>query len=401
MLRDKKIIIAVSAGIAIYKVLDLVSRLKKEGALIQVIMTENATKFVSPLTFRHISNNDVLVDMWQEPKRWNVEHIEVAKWADLFVVVPATANIVGKISHGIADDMLSTTVMAATCSKLIVPAMNTNMYLNPIVQTNLNTLRNYAYNIMTPSEGFLACGDAGMGRMPEAIEILAEIKKLLTFNQYLSGKKILVTAAGTREAIDPVRYIGNRSSGKMGYAIAEAAFSLGAEVTLISGPSTLTSSKGINLIKVETACEMRNEVLNNFKTMDIVIKAAAVADYRPSVVANQKIKKSDETLTINLVKNPDILYELGQNKSPHQLLIGFAAETNDLLAHASQKLTKKNLDIIIANNVNSSDIGFDSDNNCVKLLYRSGLIEDLPMAPKKELAYTILEKIYNYYTKVS
>jgi phosphopantothenoylcysteine decarboxylase/phosphopantothenate--cysteine ligase len=291
MSSGQTIVIGVAGGIAAYKAVEIVSRLKKAGHTVYVIMTKAATEFVTPLTFREISGNPVVADMWEEPKTWNVQHIALASRANLFLIAPATANIIGKIANGIADDMLTTTVMATKAPIILAPAMNTNMYLNPITQQNLNKLAGLGYHIVEPASGMLACGVDGPGRLPEPADIVKKVKSLLQGNRDLAGKRVLVTAAGTREPIDPVRYIGNHSSGKMGYALAEAAAARGAEVILVSGPSSLACPAGITVKKVETAAQMREAVLAEFDTVDVVIKAAAVADYRPETAADQKIKK--------------------------------------------------------------------------------------------------------------
>ncbi|WP_425061045.1 Coenzyme A biosynthesis bifunctional protein CoaBC [Sporomusa carbonis] len=394
----QNIVMGVSGGIAAYKAVDIVSRLKKAGFNVHVIMTKAAAQFVTPLTFREISGNPVVTDMWKEPATWNVQHIALATRADLFLIAPATANIIGKIANGIADDMLSTTVMATAAPVVIAPAMNANMYLNPITQQNLAKLRELGYYIIEPDSGMLACGIEGPGRLPEPAAIVEKVIAHMRVGQQLSGKRIIVTAAGTREPIDPVRYIGNRSSGKMGYALARAAAMRGAQVTLISGPSSLPNPPGIIVKRVETTAEMREAVLAEFDTVDVVIKAAAVADYRPALIAGQKIKKDDDNLTINLVKNPDILYELGQRKK-HQLLIGFAAETNELLAYAREKLTKKNLDMVVANDVTLPGAGFNIDTNIVKIIHKDGQVDELPELTKAQVAEIILDKIYTLLTK--
>lgn len=392
MSSGQTIVIGVAGGIAAYKAVEIVSRLKKAGHTVYVIMTKAATEFVTPLTFREISGNPVVADMWEEPKTWNVQHIALASRADLFLIAPATANIIGKIANGIADDMLTTTVMATKAPIILAPAMNTNMYLNPITQQNLNKLAGLGYHIVEPASGMLACGVDGPGRLPEPADIVKKVKSLLQGNRDLAGKRVLVTAAGTREPIDPVRYIGNHSSGKMGYALAEAAAARGAEVILVSGPSSLACPAGITVKKVETAAQMREAVLAEFDTVDIVIKAAAVADYRPETAADQKIKKTGNTLTLSLVKNPDILRELGERKK-HHLLIGFAAETQELLSHAQEKLIKKNLDMIVANDVTLPGAGFNTDTNIVRVIHKNGLIEELPQLTKRQVAEILIDKI--------
>ncbi len=392
------IVMGVTGGIAAYKAVEVVSRLKKAGYTVHVIMTKSATEFVTPLTFREMSGNPVVTDMWAEPKTWNVQHIALASSADLFLIVPATANIIGKMANGIADDMLSTTVMATTAPVLLAPAMNTNMYLNPITGQNLAKLAGLGYHIMEPDAGLLACGVEGPGRLPEPAVIVEKVTAILNNGRQLAGKRILVTAAGTREPIDPVRYIGNRSSGKMGYAIAREASSRGADVILISGPADLAAPPGVSVKRVETALQMRDAVLAEFASVDVVVKAAAVADYRPELAVEHKIKKAGETLTLNLVKNPDILLELGQRKK-QQLLIGFAAETQELLQHAREKLTRKNLDLVIANDVTLPGAGFNIDTNIVKLIDKNGQVEELPQLSKQQVAAIIIDKICAMLTK--
>ena len=392
MLKGKTVVLGVCGGIAAYKAVDVVSRLIKQHAEVHVIMTDSATQFVTPLTFREISGNPVHTTMWTEPKLWNVEHIALARRADLFVIAPATANMIGKLAHGIADDFLSTTVMATIAPVLIVPAMNTQMYLNSATQSNLMLLRQRGIQILEPATGVLACGTDGVGRLPEPMEIIARICEFFQHSGSMHGLRVLVTAGGTREAIDPVRYIGNRSSGKMGYAIAEAAAARGAEVTLISGPVALPVPGGVQRIAVESAHQMREAVLNAFPDTDIVIKAAAVADYRPETAEAQKIKKAANSLTLVLTKNPDILAELGQLKQS-QFLVGFAAETQELVAHATEKLRKKNLDMLVANDVTLSGAGFEADTNIVKILTPDGAIEELPQMSKQELGRLILDRI--------
>lgn len=415
MLKDKNIILGVTGGIAAYKCVDLVSRLRKQGADVHVILTKGAQNFVTETAMREISGNPVVTSMWQEIQQYDVEHIALAQLADVVLVAPATANVIAKCACGMADDMLTTTLLATKAPVFFAPAMNTNMYENSITQQNLHTLQERGCHIIDPAAGHLACGISGVGRMPEPqelVEILADFfatgKELaesdeVDFRQYLaegldfSGLNILVTAAGTREPIDPVRYIGNRSSGKMGYAIAEAARDLGANVTLISGPSALPPLAGVNFFKVESARDMRRLVLENFPESQIVIKAAAVADYRVKNVADHKIKKNDEELTLVLEKNPDILKELGQKKQKGQVLVGFAAETQNLIQYAQSKLEKKNLDMIVANDVSKPQAGFNVDTNLIKLLKRDGSIEELPLMSKKDLAYIILNHVMKIY----
>ena len=415
MLKDKNIILGVTGGIAAYKCVDLVSRLRKQGANVHVILTKGAQNFVTETAMREISGNPVVTSMWQEIQQYDVEHIALARLADVVLVAPATANVIAKCACGMADDMLTTTLLATKAPVFFAPAMNTNMYENSITQQNLHTLQERGCHIIDPAAGHLACGTSGVGRMPEPqelVEILADFfatgKELaepddvdslqhLAEELDFSGLKILVTAAGSREPIDPVRYIGNRSSGKMGYAIAEAARDLGANVTLISGPSALPPLAGVNFFKVESARDMRRLVLENFPESQIVIKAAAVADYRVKNVADHKIKKNDEELTLVLEKNPDILKELGQKKQKGQVLVGFAAETQNLIQYAQSKLEKKNLDMIVANDVSKPQAGFNVDTNLIKLLKRDGSIEELPLMSKKDLAYIILNHVMKIY----
>jgi phosphopantothenoylcysteine decarboxylase / phosphopantothenate---cysteine ligase len=399
MLKGKNVVLGVCGGIAVYKAVELVSRLVKAGAKVHVIMTDSATQFVTPLMFREISGQPVYTSMWTEPKLWNVEHIELARRADLFVIAPATANIIGKMAHGIADDFLTTTVLATEAPVFVFPAMNTQMFQNPATQKNLSILKQRGIHLVDPAIGLLACGTEGIGRLPEPIEIFEVIIAHFQQHTLLKGRRVLVTAGGTREAIDPVRYIGNRSSGKMGYALAAAAQSYGAAVTLVAGPVSLPTPPGVTLISVESAREMREAVLLEFSHTDIVIKAAAVADYRPETVANQKIKKAADTLQLTLTRNPDILAELGTLKKS-QFLVGFAAETENLATYAATKLVKKNLDMLVANDVTQTGAGFESDTNIVRLFYRDGSEEALPQCSKVELGRMILERIVKQYAHV-
>lgn len=392
MLAGKKIVLGVTGGIAVYKAVDLVSRLRKQRAEVKVVMTEAATKFVSPLTFREISANPVVVSMWDEIHEYSIEHIALAAWADLFVIAPATANMIGKMAAGIADDMLSTTVMATTAPVLVCPAMNSNMYLNAATQQNLATLKARGAFLLEPGYGLMACGTTGPGRLPEPAEIVTTIEAHFARTLDMNGKRVLVTAGGTREAIDPVRYIGNRSSGKMGYAIAEAAVARGAAVTLVS-TAALPSPAGVNVVKVESAEEMRQAVLAAYDAADIVAKAAAVADYRPTIVADKKIKKAaEDSLTIVLQRNPDILQELGSRKKS-QFLVGFAAETHDLEAYAKEKIAKKNLDMIVANDVTAAGAGFGTETNIVKFLFPDGSKTELSCLPKRAVADKLFDAV--------
>jgi len=392
MLKDKNIVLGITGGIAVYKAVEVVSRLRKGGVNVHVIMSRASTEFVTPLTFREISGNPVTVSMWDKVTQWNVEHIALAGLADMLLVVPATANIISKVASGMADDMLTTTLLATKAPVFFSPAMNTNMYENSIVQENLAKLKNRGYHIIDPDCGHLACGTDGMGRLPEPETIVQAVMDFFTRQDELRGRKVLITAAGTIEPIDPVRYIGNRSSGKMGYAVAHEALSRGAEVVLVSGPSALSADPRIRLIKIETAAQMQEAVFKEFPDSDLVIKAAAVADYRSKDVAANKIKKNDEELVLVLEKNPDILLELGRRKTEHQVLVGFAAETQNLLEYAKAKLTKKNLDFIVANDVTEKGAGFNTDTNLIKLLFRDGKVESLPLQSKQQLAKIILDR---------
>ena len=394
MLNGKKIALGVTGGIAVYKAVDLVSRLRKQGAEVRVIMTEHAQQFVTPLTFKEISGNKVAVSMWDSNQEFNVEHIALANWADAFVVAPATANILAKMANGIADDLLSTTLLAAQAPIIVCPAMNTGMYQNPITQENIAKLEAHGVTVMPPAVGYLACGVSGPGRLPEPQQIVEFIDDFFAKKDGdMVGLKVLVTAAGTREPIDPVRFVGNRSSGKMGYAIAQAAAQRGAEVLLVTGPSALAIPANVKGVKVETTNEMLEAVMEAYDKMDVVIKAAAVADYRPRDVADQKIKKkTDDALTVVMDKNPDILKELGARKA-HQVLVGFAAETQNLLDNAREKIVKKNLDMIVANDVTAAGAGFNTDTNIVKFLYPSGEVRSLEQMAKTEVANLLLDAV--------
>lgn len=391
MFSGKNIVIGVTGGIAVYKAVDLVSRLKKLGAEVNVIMTESAREFVMPLTFQTISNNPVAIDTFAPPQKWSVEHISLAQKADLFMIVPATANIIGKMANGIADDMLSTTVMATKAPVLIAPAMNTGMYENVIVQDNIKKLKSFGYEFVGPGAGFLACGDIGAGRLIEAETIISKAEGLLIGKKDLLGKKILVTAGPTQESIDPVRYITNHSSGKMGYAIAEAAIQRGANVTLVTGPTNLRVPDDVEVIHTKSAQEMYEAVSDRFEDCDIVIQSAAVADYRPKNVSNQKIKKSGN-LQIELDRTKDIAFEIGKRKS-NQCLVGFAAETENLIENAKGKMERKSFDYIVANDLTASGAGFKSDTNIATILSAKGMVKTLPKLTKKELAHEIINSI--------
>ena len=393
MLTGKKIVLGVCGGIAAYKVVELASRLRKANAETTIIMTQSATEFVTPLTFREITGEPVIVSMWDEPKKWNVEHIALAQRADLFVIAPATANVIGKMASGIADDMLTTTLLATRAPILVVPAMNDQMYLHAVVQENLAKLSGLGYHVMAPGCGHMACGTTGPGRLPEPIEIFAEIEKLLASDRKdLEGQHILITAGGTREAIDPVRYIGNHSSGKMGVALAEAARDRGAKVHLIAGAVSVELPTGIEITQVNSTQEMYDAVLKGLSESTIVIKAAAVADYRVANESDQKIKKSNGPLQIKLIENPDILKEVGKRKTT-QFVVGFAAETENLIENAQKKLKEKNIDLIVANDVSKRESTFNSDTNQIKILSLDGEVETLPILSKMQTAHEILDRI--------
>lgn len=397
MIDKKNILIGVTGGIAAYKVVEVASRLKKSGANVRVMMTSAATEFVSPRTFQEITGNAVFVEMFGDAAHFHVAHIALADFADMVLIAPATANFLAKAAHGIADDLLTTTILAFDREILIAPSMNTKMFENPATQANLEILKSRGMKILEPATGNLACGISGKGRLPEPVDICAAIEKIFT-GTVLSGKKILVTAGGTVEAIDPVRYIGNRSSGRMGFEIAKAALNAGAEVILISGKSELEPPKNLKFVKVESAIEMREAVLKDFDSVDAVIMSAAVADYRVKNPAAQKIKKSAETLTLELVKNPDILKELG-NLKKSQVLVGFAAETQNILEYANKKLVEKNLDFIVANDVTAEGAGFNVSTNIASIIWRGGEVKNFPKMSKAELAEKIIERVADLLNK--
>ena len=389
----KNVVIGVSGGIAVYKVLDVVSKLKKLNININIIMTKSATQFVAPLSFQSLSQNYVVCDIFDDPKTWDVEHISLAKKADLFLVAPATANIIGKIANGIADDMLTTTIMATNAKIVIAPAMNTNMYKNKILQKNIKTLKDLGYHFIDPDSGRLACGDIGEGKLANTDKIVDEVVKIIYKENDLEGKKILITAGPTRESIDPMRYITNRSTGKMGYNIAIEAIKRGAKVTLISGPTNLEVPKGLHkFIQIESAKQMYDEVITNLDDNDVIIKSAAVADYKPANYSDKKIKKSDDDLYLKLERNKDIAKEIGKLKKD-KILVGFAAETDDIIENAKSKVIKKNMDFIVANDLTKEGAGFSVDTNIVKIIDKEGNITDYPIMKKEEVANIILDKI--------
>ena len=396
MLKGKFIVLGVTGGIACYKAAALASLLVKQQAEVQVIMTENATRFVTPLTFEQLTGKKALTDTFDRNFTHSVEHIAVADRADLVLIAPATANIAAKLAHGLADDMLTTTVLACDCPKLIAPAMNTKMYENPVTRDNLETLRRYGWEVIEPAEGRLACGAVGKGKLPEPEVLLESVLHAVAHEKDLAGKKVLVTAGPTREALDPVRYLTNRSSGRMGYAIARAAARRGAEVTLVSGPVSLPRPGYMEIVDVESAQEMFEAVTSRAPEMDIIIKAAAVADYRPAQVADNKIKKKDGDLALPLERTLDILGTLGKNKRPGQFLCGFSMETENLLENSRKKLEKKNLDMVAANNVKVAGAGFGVDTNVLTLITAAGE-KELPLMSKDAAADALLDAILEHF----
>ena len=391
MLSGKCVVVGVTGGIAAYKTCEVVSRLKKLHADVRVIMTKNATEFVSPLTFQSLSHNPVSVDTFANIQTWEIEHIALAQRADVFVIAPATANIIGKLACGIADDMLSTTVMATHAPVLIAPAMNTAMLENAATQQNMRTLSERGMRFIAPGTGMLACGTSGAGRMSEPSQIVDEIVRTLRPREDFAGLSVVVTAGPTAEPLDPVRYITNRSSGKMGYAIAEAAHARGAHVTLISGPTAIQPPKGVDVVRIGTTQELYDAVLGHADA-DVVIQAAAPADYRAREISPTKIKRTGDSLMIELVPNPDIAAALGARKHPGQTLVGFAAETNNVIENAQGKLKRKSLDLIVANDVTRAGAGFDVDTNIVTLIDGEGM-KELPMMTKREVADGILDRV--------
>ena len=390
---NKTIILGVTGGIAIHKSVDLASQLVKQGHSVHVVMTENATRLVQPTQFQVISRNPVLLDLFELGSDWKPVHIDLADKADLLAIVPATANIIGKMANGIADNALSTVVVSVHCPILIAPAMEQHMYENPFVAANVQSLKSHGVEFVEPVSGDLASGKQGMGRLNTVEEILGRINQLLNTSKDLRGKRVIVTAGPTREYLDPVRFISNRSSGKMGYAVAEAARDRGAEVLLISGPATAAPPTGVETRYIETTLELQDALLERFDQTDIVVMAAAVADYRPQAFSSNKIKKTTDHLTIPLEQNPDIAQALGKRKNSGQITVGFAAETDDLLENAQKKLIKKNCDLIVANDVLAEGAGFEGDTNIVTLLDQSGNCEQLPLLSKREVADQILDRV--------
>ena len=391
MLKDKKIVLGVTGSIAAYKAAELTRELVKRGAAVKVIMTRNASEFIAPLTFQTLSGNPVYVEMFSTISDYDMAHISLAAYADIVVIAPATANIIGKVTSGLADDLLSTTAMTTRAPVLFCPAMNTNMYDSIIVQENIDRLKSRGYVLMEPGYGELACSSEGRGRLPNLDDIVEEIESILTVKD-LCDQRLLVTAGPTRESLDPIRFITNHSSGKMGYALAIAAKRRGAEVVLISGPSSLPVPRGITFISVSSAIDMRDAVMKHFGSATVIIKSAAVSDYRPANISTSKIKKKEGPMTLTLERNPDIIAEIGRMKED-RILVGFAAETENLMEYAREKLMKKNMDLIVANDVTEAGAGFGYDTNIIKIIDRNGQKQELPLMDKIDAANKILDRI--------
>ena len=394
MLTGKTIVLAVSGSIAAYKIANLARMCKKLHADVQVLMTKNAVNFINPITFESLTGNKCLIDTFDRNFQYSVEHVALAKKASVVMIAPASANVIGKIANGIADDMLTTTVMACTCKKIVSPAMNHNMFHNPIVQDNIKKLASYGYEIITPDRGMLANGDTGDGRMPDESVLLAYILRECAYEKDMQGKKVLVTAGATREPLDPVRFITNHSTGKMGYALAENAMLRGADVTLVTAHADIEPPMFVDVVKVNTAREMYSEVVSRFVECDIVVKAAAVADYRPVSVSDNKIKKSDGNMTVEFERNPDILAELGRRKTT-QFLCGFSMETENLVENSKRKLERKNLDMICANSLRTAGAGFGTDTNVVTIITKDSITE-LPCLSKQETAAKVFDEILQH-----
>lgn len=392
MLTGKTVVLGVTGSIAAYKIANLASMLVKLHADVHVIMTQNATNFINPITFETLTSNKCLVDTFDRNFQFNVEHVALAKRADIFMVAPASANVIGKIANGIADDMLTTTIMACKAPKYIAPAMNTNMFENAIVQDNMEKLKRFGYGIIVPATGYLACGDTGAGKLPSEEVLLSYILKELHYEKDMQGKKVLVTAGPTMEAMDPVRFISNHSTGKMGYAIARCAMERGAEVTLITGQTAIEKPPFVKVIPVVSAADMFEAVKEHYADMDYIVKAAAVADYTPEHVAPDKMKKSDADMSVSLVRTVDILKYIGEHRKPGQVICGFAMETKDLLENATKKLTSKNVDMIAANNLKVAGAGFGTDTNVITLI-RKDETKELPILSKEEAAKVILDEM--------
>ena len=395
MLENKCIVLGVTGSIAAYKIANLASMLKKLHAEVHVLLTENATNFIHPTTFETLTGNKCLIDTFDRNFQYSVEHVALAKKADVVLVAPATANVIAKMAHGIADDMLTTTVLACRCKKIVAPAMNTNMYENPITQDNIKTLQHYGMEVITPDVGYLACGDTGAGKMPSEQQLLEHILQEVRFAKDLEGKRVLVTAGPTREALDPVRFISNHSTGKMGYAIAKVARQRGAEVTLVSGPVSIAPPNGVKVVNVVSAMQMYEAVEEVYKEQDAIIMTAAVADYRPVQMAMQKIKKKGEDMVIDLERTTDILKTLGKKKKASQFLCGFSMETEDLVKNSKKKLKEKGADLIVANNLYTKGAGFGTDTNVVTFL-TSKETRPLPILTKDEVAVKILDEIVEF-----
>lgn len=398
MLKGKTVLLGITGSIAAYKIAYLASALHKLHADVHVLMTENATNFINPITFETLTGNKCLVDTFDRNFQFQVEHVSIAKKADVVMIAPASANVIGKLANGLADDMLTTTVMACRCQKILSPAMNTAMYENPVVQDNIRKLKNYGYEVITPASGYLACGDTGAGKMPEPETLLEYILKEAAFQKDLAGKKLLVTAGPTQEAIDPVRCLTNHSSGKMGYAIAKMAMLRGAEVTLVSGPTAIEPPLFVKVVPVTSARDMFEAVTGLSDEQDIIIKAAAVADYRPKQVSEDKVKKKDDQASIELERTDDILKYLGQHKKQGQFLCGFSMDTRDMLRNSRAKLEKKNLDMVAANNLKVEGAGFQGDTNVLTLITQDEEVS-LPLMSKEDAALKILDKILLLTTK--
>ena len=398
MLKGKTVLLGITGSIAAYKIAYLASALHKLHADVHVLMTENATNFINPITFETLTGNKCLVDTFDRNFQFQVEHVSIAKKADVVMIAPASANVIGKLANGLADDMLTTTVMACRCQKILAPAMNTAMYENPVVQDNIRKLKNYGYEVITPASGYLACGDTGAGKMPEPETLLEYILKEAAFQKDLAGKKLLVTAGPTQEAIDPVRCLTNHSSGKMGYAIAKMAMLRGVEVTLVSGPTAIEPPLFVKVVPVTSARDMFEAVTGLSDEQDIIIKAAAVADYRPKQVSEDKVKKKDDQASIELERTDDILKYLGQHKKQGQFLCGFSMETRDMIRNSRAKLEKKNLDMVAANNLKVEGAGFQGDTNVLTLITQDEEVS-LPLMSKEDAALKILDKILLLTTK--
>ena len=394
MLKGKTVLLGVTGSIAAYKIANLASMLVKLHCNVHVIMTKNATNFINPITFETLTNNRCIVDTFDRNFQYNVEHVSLAKQADVMMIAPASANVIAKLSHGLADDMLTTTALACTCKKIVAPAMNTQMYNNPITQNNLKTLASYGFEVIEPASGYLACGDQGAGKMPEPEVLLDYILKEIACEKDMAGMNVLITAGPTQESLDPVRYITNHSTGKMGYALATCAMLRGAKVTLVTGPTNLKKPPFVNVVEIKSAKEMFDAVTSYGDEQDVIIKAAAVADYTPAVVSDEKVKKADGELQIDLKRTQDILKHLGEHKKANQFLCGFSMETENMLENSRRKLTKKNLDMIVANNLKVAGAGFGTDTNVVTLITKDSELE-LDIMSKTDVANRILDEIMN------